>query len=114
MTSPPFPLNEKKKYCNYSGKKYESWFVSLGRTFQDLLTDDGSLVIELGNAWEPKRPVQSLLPLRSLLKLVEDPGNDLRLIQEFVCHNPSRLPSPAQWVTVNRIRTVDSHTRVCG
>jgi len=36
----------------------------------------------------------------------------LRLIQEFICYNPSKLPSPAQWVTVNRIRTVDSYTHI--
>ena len=36
----------------------------------------------------------------------------LRLIQEFICHNPARIPSPAQWVTVNRIRAIDSFTHV--
>jgi hypothetical protein len=34
----------------------------------------------------------------------------LRLCQEFVCYNRARLPSPAQWVTVNRIRVKDSYT----
>jgi site-specific DNA-methyltransferase (cytosine-N4-specific) len=35
-----------------------------------------------------------------------------RLCQEFICYNPSRLPSPAAWVTTKRIRTVDSYTRI--
>jgi len=39
-------------------------------------------------------------------------NSNLRLIQEFICYNPSKLPSPAQWVTVNRIRTVDSYTHI--
>ena len=112
ITSPPFPLNSKKKYGNYQGEDYYNWFVALAPVFSDLLADDGSLVIEIGNTWEPGRPVQSLLHLECLLGLVKYTDTDLRLIQEFVCYNPSRLPSPAQWVTVNRFRTVDSYTHV--
>ncbi|MCY4010911.1 MAG: site-specific DNA-methyltransferase [Candidatus Saccharibacteria bacterium] len=112
ITSPPFPLNRKKQYGNLQSQEYKKWFIDLGQIFQNLLKEDGSLVIELGNAWQHKRPVQSLLHLESLLGLVQSPDNDLRLIQEFICYNPSRLPSPAQWVTVNRIRTIDSYTHV--
>ena len=112
ITSPPFPLNQKKKYGNLQGDEYLNWFVSLAPVFSDLLTKDGSLVIEIGNSWEKGRPVQSLLHLKCLLGLVGDSNSGLRLIQEFISYNPSRLPSPAQWVTVNRIRTVDSYTHV--
>lgn len=112
VTSPPFPLNNKKRYGNLQGSEYYDWFVELGPILSNLLTDDGSLVIEIGNAWEPGRPVQSLLHLECLLGLVKSADSDLRLIQEFICYNPSRLPSPAQWVTVNRLRTVDSYTHV--
>jgi site-specific DNA-methyltransferase (cytosine-N4-specific) len=112
LTSPPFPLNNKKSYGNLQGDHYRAWFAQLAPLFSNLLAPRGSLVIELGNAWEPNRPVQSLLTIRSLLSLVDHPEAQLRLIQEFVCYNPSRLPSPAQWVTVNRIRTVDSYTHV--
>lgn len=112
ITSPPFPLNNKKKYGNLQGEAYYDWFISLAPIFSSLLTDDGSLVIEIGNSWESGRPIQSLLHLECLLGLVKNPNSDLRLIQEFICYNPSRLPSPAQWVTVNRIRTVDSYTHV--
>lgn len=110
ITSPPFPLNQKKKYGNLQGNEYLEWFASLAPVFSELLADDGSLVIEIGNSWEKERPVQSLLHLECLLRLVKN--SDLRLIQEFISYNPSRLPSPAQWVTVNRIRTVDSYTHV--
>lgn len=112
ITSPPFPLNNKKRYGNLQGEDYYNWFVSLAPIFSDLLAEDGSLVIEIGNAWEPGRPVQSLLHLECLFALVKNQEADLRLIQEFICYNPSRLPSPAQWVTVNRLRTVDSYTHV--
>ncbi|MFT7036817.1 MAG: DNA modification methylase [Cyclobacteriaceae bacterium] len=112
MTSPPFPLNNKKKYGNEKGEEYKKWFIDMAPVFSELLTEDGSLVIEIGNAWEPKRPVQSLLHLECLFGMVNHEEANLRLIQEFICYNPSKLPSPAQWVTVNRLRTVDSYTHV--
>ncbi|GAA4770523.1 MULTISPECIES: DNA-methyltransferase [Flavobacterium] len=112
ITSPPFPLNNKKQYGNEKGEEYLKWFIDMAPIFSDLLTEDGSLVIEIGNAWEPERPVQSLLHLECLFGLVKHPKANLRLIQEFICYNPSKLPSPAQWVTVNRLRTVDSYTHV--
>ena len=112
ITSPPFPLNNKKKYGNEKGAEYLQWFTNLAPIFSNLLSENGSLVIEIGNSWEPERPVQSLLHLECLWGLVKHPTAQLRLIQEFICYNPSKLPSPAQWVTVNRIRTVDSYTHV--
>lgn len=112
ITSPPFPLNNKKKYGNEVGEEYKKWFKSLTPIFNELLTDDGSLVIEIGNAWEPERPIQSTLHLECLFEMTKQEGSELRLIQEFICYNPAKLPSPAQWVTVNRLRTVDSYTHV--
>lgn len=112
FTSPPFPLNSKKSYDNLQGEEYKLWFIGLAKTFADLLTEDGSIVIEMGNAWTPGRPVQSLLHLESLIGFVNNSKAGLRLCQQFVCYNPSRLPSPAQWVTINRIRTTDSFTNI--
>ena len=96
LTSPPFPLNRKKSYGNFAGQEYKEWFVGMAPLFADLLTEDGSIVIEMGNSWVSGRPVQSLLHLESLIGFVNNPGTDLRLCQQFVCFNPSRLPSPAQ------------------
>ncbi|HOO50256.1 MAG TPA: site-specific DNA-methyltransferase [Alphaproteobacteria bacterium] len=112
LTSPPFPLNNKKSYGNLNGEEYNNWFSGLAKIFADLLTDDGSIVIELGNAWVSGRPVQSLLHIKSLINFLENSDADLRLCQQFICYNPSRLPSPAQWVTVERIRTTDSYTQI--
>lgn len=112
LTSPPFPLNEKKSYGNLNGEEYKQWFTGLAETFAELLTDDGSIIIEMGNAWVPGRPVQSLLHLESLIGFVNSPKANLRLCQQFVCYNPSRLPSPAPWVTIQRIRCTDSYTHV--
>ena len=112
FTSPPFPLNNKKSYGNLTGEEYKNWFSSLAPIFADLLTPDGSIVIELGNAWEPGRPIQSLLHLESLIAFVNHPEANLRLCQQFICYNPTRLPSPAQWVTITRQRVTDSYTHV--
>jgi site-specific DNA-methyltransferase (cytosine-N4-specific) len=112
LTSPPFPLNNKKQYGNLSGNDYLKWLSSLAPLFASVLSETGSIVIELGNAWEKGRPVQSLLTLKSLMAFLENPDAHLRLCQEFICYNPARLPSPAQWVTINRIRTIDSFTHV--
>ncbi|KGS55641.1 modification methylase PvuII [Burkholderia pseudomallei MSHR5613] len=112
VTSPPYPLNEKKSYGNLKGETYLKWVESLAPIFAQMLTEDGSIIIELGNSWEPGRPVQSLLALEALLAFTKAKDAGLRLVQQFACYNPSRLPSPAAWVTVNPIRTVDSFTHV--
>src|SRR5690349_1299533 len=102
ITSPPFPLNRKKKYGNKSGNQYKKWFSQLATLFASLLRDDGSIVIEMGNSWIPGRPIQSLLHLESLIEFLNDEAAGLRLCQQFVCYNPTRLPTPAQWVTIER------------
>lgn len=112
ITSPPFPLNLKKRYGNLKGQEYKEWFISLAPLFSELLAPDGSIVIEIGNAWEPGLPVQSTLHLESLIGFVKHPEAGLNLCQELICYNPSRLPSPAQWVTIERSRLTDSYTHV--
>lgn len=110
LTSPPFPLNRKKKYGNMKGEAYVEWFASFAPRFRQLLKQDGSIVVELGNAWEPGQPVMSTLALRALLAFLE--RGEFKLCQQFIVHNPARLPSPAQWVNVERIRVKDAYTHV--
>ena len=110
FTSPPFPLNRKKKYGNKAGEEYLEWLRDLAPRLAELLTPDGSIVMELGNAWEPGAPVMSTLALEAFLAFKE--AGKLCLCQQFVCHNPARLPSPAQWVNVERIRVKDSFTHI--
>lgn len=106
--SPPFPLNRKKKYGNLQGEAYIDWLSELAPKFNEYLADDGSIVVEVGNSWEPGLPVMSTLAIRSLLAFMEK-GN-LFLCQQFVWNNPAKLPSPAQWVNVKRNRVKDSFT----
>jgi site-specific DNA-methyltransferase (cytosine-N4-specific) len=108
--SPPFPLKRKKKYGNKTGDEYVKWLADLAPKLADLLTDDGSLVIEVGNAWDPGHPTMSLLPVKSLIEFAE--RGELKVCQQFICNNPARLPSPIQWVNIERIRVKDSFTHV--
>jgi hypothetical protein len=110
FTSPPFPLNHKKKYGNLQGDEFKEWLRGYAPMLRSVLAEDGSIVLEMGNAWEPGRPVMSTLALEALLDFKR--AADLYLCQEFVWHNPAKLPTPAQWVTIERIRVKDSFTRL--
>lgn len=110
FTSPPFPLNRKKKYGNHEGEAFKEWLRGYAPLLRDVLTDDGSIVIEMGNAWEPGLPVMSTLAIESLLAFKT--AADLYLCQEFIWYNPAKLPTPAQWVTVDRSRLKDAFTRL--
>src|SRR5687767_8913694 len=101
FTSPPFPLNRKKKYGNEVGSAYTKWLATFAPLLRDMLTADGSIVIEMGNAWVPGSPTMSTLALEALLEFKRK--GDLHLCQEFIWHNPARLPSPAEWVNVRRV-----------
>jgi site-specific DNA-methyltransferase (cytosine-N4-specific) len=110
FTSPPFPLVRKKRYGNETGEQYLRWLESLAPRLRDLLAPNGSIVIEIGNSWEPGVPVMSTLGLEALLAFKR--AGKLHLCQHVICHNPARLPSPAQWVNVKRERLKDSFTNV--
>lgn len=110
FTSPPFPLNRKKKYGNLQGEAYVEWLAAFAPMLKEYLTEDGSIVMELGNAWVAGKPSMSTLPMKALLAFQE--RADLHLCQEFICFNPAKLPTPAQWVNVKRVRVKDAFTRV--
>jgi DNA modification methylase len=110
FTSPPFPLNTKKRYGNLKGEEYLKWLASMAKPLKTLLKPKGSIVIELGNAWEEGKPVMSTLALRALLAFQE--AGEFSLCQQFVWNNPAKLPSPAQWVNIERIRLKDAYTHL--
>lgn len=105
VTSPPFALTRKKDYGNEQEDDYLAWFRSFAEQFHRILSDDGSLVIDLGGAWKPGVPVRSLYHFKLLIMLCEEYG--FHLAQEFYWWNPSKLPTPAEWVNVRRIRVKD-------
>lgn len=110
FTSPPFPLNRAKKYGNMTGDEYLEWIANLATFLKDFLTSDGSIVIELGNAWNSGIPTHSTLPMEALLEFKKRGG--FHLCQEFIYFNPAKLPAPVEWVNKKRVRVKDSFTRI--
>lgn len=106
VTSPPYGLVRKKTYGNEDADDYCAWFRPFAMEFKRSLKDTGSLVVDIGGAWKKGLPTRSLYHFKLLLMLVEDFG--FHLAQEFYWWNPSRLPTPAEWVTVRRIRVKDA------
>lgn len=110
ITSPPFPLASPKSYGNPVGKEYLDWITGLAGPLSSLLRPSGSLVLEIGNAWDKGSPTMSTLPLETLIKFSKSGG--LNVCQQFICNNPNRLPSPIVYVNKERIRVKDSYTHV--
>jgi DNA modification methylase len=106
MTSPPFGLVRKKTYGNEDADDYCDWFRQFAEAFKTVLKESGSLIIDIGGAWLPGYPVRSLYHFKLLIMLVEEFG--FHLAQEFYWWNPSKLPTPAEWVTVRRVRVKDA------
>ncbi|WP_199322741.1 MULTISPECIES: DNA-methyltransferase [Calothrix] len=106
LTSPPFALARKKEYGNESADKYIEWFLPFAYEFKKKLTDNGSFVLDLGGAYLPGNPVRSIYQYELLVRLCKEVG--FFLAQEFYHYNPARLPTPAEWVTIRRIRVKDS------
>ncbi|HZP00165.1 MAG TPA: site-specific DNA-methyltransferase [Terriglobia bacterium] len=106
VTSPPFGLVRKKKYGNVDAHEYIEWFKPFGQEFKRILKPAGSLVIDIGGAWIPGQPTRSLYHYELAIMLNREVG--FHLAQEFFWWNPSKLPTPAEWVTVRRIRAKDA------
>ena len=110
ITSPPFGLIAKKKYGNLRENEYIEWFLPFAKEFHRILKKNGSFVIDIGGAWTKGLPTKSLYDTRLLLRLIDDSG--FHLAQEFYWWNPSRLPTPAEWVTKRRVRVKDSVNKI--
>jgi DNA modification methylase len=106
MTSPPFGLVRKKRYGNVDSHEYLEWFKPFGHAFKRILKDSGSLVLDIGGAWIPGQPTRSLYHYELLIMLCREIG--FHLAQDFFWWSPSKLPTPAEWVTVRRIRVKDA------
>jgi len=106
LTSPPFALKRKKQYGNEDEDKYVDWFMGFAGHLHRILKPEGSFVLDLGGAYMPGFPVRSIYQFELLVRLVKETG--FYLAQEFYHYNPARLPAPAEWVNVRRIRVKDS------
>lgn len=117
-TSPPFALLREKEYGNVSADKYIDWFKPFLEQFRRVLKDQGSFVIDLGGSWERGKPYRQLYQYEFLIELCKPKGQGesddddewrgWHLAQELYWYNPAKLPTPAEWVTIRRIRVKDA------
>lgn len=105
MTSPPFGLIRQKSYGNVESDDYLDWFRQFAVHFKRILKDNGSLVIDIGGAWVKGQPTRSLYHYELMIMLCKEYG--FHLAQEFFWWNPAKLPTPAEWVTIRRLRVKD-------
>lgn len=106
VTSPPFALLRQKSYGNHTQADYVKWLGGFGPELRRILKPSGSLVFDLGGAYERGKPVRSLWNYRVLIDYCD--RLEFALAEEFFWFNPSKLPSPIEWVNKRKIRAKDS------
>ncbi len=106
MTSPPFALQRKKAYGNKDQAEYVDWLAEFAWRIHRVLTDDGSFVLDLGGSYKKGSPARSLYNFRVPIRFCDDLG--FFLAEDFYWYNPSKLPSPIEWVNKRKIRAKDS------
>jgi len=106
LTSPPFALQRQKEYGNVDQDGYVDWLLSFAVEIKRVLKSTGSFVLDLGGAYRRGRPVRSLYNYRVLVRVCDELG--WNLAEEFFWFNPSKLPSPIEWVNKRKIRAKDA------
>jgi len=106
LTSPPYALHFKKEYGNVDKRKYVEWFLPFAEEIRRVLRDDGSFVLNIGGSYNKGTPTRSVYHFKLLIALVEE--LQFHLAQELFWYNPAKMPAPAEWVTVRRMRVRDS------
>lgn len=106
ICSPPYPILREKQYGGKHVNEYLDWFMKIAQTWPKKMRRNGSIVINLGDAWLSGEPYMSTYQERLMVRLEDDLG--WRLCQRYAWHNPSKMPAPAEWVTIRRVRTKPS------
>ncbi len=107
LTSPPFALRRKKSYGNVTPEEYSDWFAPFARGIARVLKPRGSFVLDIAGSWAKGEPTRSLYHYQLVLSLCA-PEGPFHLAQEFYWYNPAKIPTPAQWVTIERVRVKDA------
>jgi site-specific DNA-methyltransferase (cytosine-N4-specific) len=106
ITSPPYALHFKKEYGNVNKADYVEWFLNFASEIYRVLTEDGSFILNIGGSYNKGEPTRSLYHFKLLIDMVDQIG--FHLAQECFWYNPAKMPMPAEWVTVRRVRIRDS------
>ena len=106
ITSPPFALLRKKEYGNKDQHEYIEWLSEFAKIILKKIAPDGSFVLDLGGAYQKGIPSRSLYNFRIPIHFCDNLG--FFLAEDFYWFNPSKLPSPIEWVNKRKIRAKDS------
>lgn len=106
FTSPPFALQRQKEYGNRNEAEYVDWLIQFAAIVKNKLRADGSFVLDLGGAYLKGVPARSLYPFRVLTRFCDELG--FVLAEDFYWFNPSKLPSPIEWVNKRKLRAKDA------
>ena len=103
LTSPPYSLTRPKEYDDgLTEAEHVKWLTERAAAWLPKIKPTGSLMLNLGDVWVPGEPTMSLWQERVLLNLVDRLG--YKLVQKIYWENAAKMPQPAEWVTVRRIR----------
>ena len=113
VTSPPYGLLKKKEYGNETQEDYVKWFRPFAKELYRVLKNTGSLVINIGGAWQKGQPTRAMYPYRLMLDLCDPYRRRItapafHLAQEFYWLNPAKIPNPVQWANITRERVKDA------
>jgi len=106
ITSPPYALHFQKAYGNATKQDYVAWFLPFAKEILRVLRDDGSFVLNIGGSYNKGIPTRSIYHFKLMVALIEEVN--FHLAQECFWFNPAKMPMPAEWVTIRRIRIKDS------
>lgn len=110
VTSPPYPIAKRKRtYGNLDAASHVDWLYDLVSAMRGKTTADGSIVLNMGDVWNPGEPTISLYAERLLIRLVDEAG--LNLCQRFEWHNPSAMVA-GEYVTKRRERVKNAVERI--
>ena len=101
LTSPPFPLTRPREYGNPTEQEWGDWMLRLCEGWRDMLTDAGSIMLNLGRVWKRGVPAQSLYIERFLVRAEDNLG--LSLLQHLDWFSPTKLPD-VRWCGIERCR----------
>lgn len=100
--SPPYPIQNARAYGGMGVPEWLAWMKRLGGMWKELLTHDGSLMVNIGQVCVQGSPAQSPYIERFTLMMLDELG--FHLADRQYWHNPTKLPSPMPWVATRRVR----------
>src|SRR3546814_5932887 len=70
LTSPPYALSKQKAYGNLAGQEYVDWLCSIIERLMPVMQSNGSLLINLGDAWNRNSPTVSIYQERTIIEQI--------------------------------------------